>query len=150
MTLNTTLIGKRYEPVTIRVDRERADRFAEAVGEDRPPFRDSEAARAEGYQEQVAPPTFVTTAEVAGVAQVVFDRDLGLDFSRVVHAQQSYRWERPIHVGDTLTATPCIAEIRTLGSNEILVVEADVTDEQGQLVCVARETILSRGTAGAS
>jgi acyl dehydratase len=149
MTLNATLVGKRYDPVTLSVDRERADRFAEAVGEDGRPFRGAEAARAEGYPDQVVPPTFVTTAEVAGVAQVVFDRELGLDFSRVVHAQQSYRWERPIHVGDTLTATPSIAEIRTLGSNEILVVEAEIIDADGRLVCVARESILSRGTAGA-
>jgi acyl dehydratase len=148
--LNTALVGRVYETVSVAVDRERALRFADAVGEDGPLYRDPDAARAAGYPDQLVAPTFITAAEVLGVAQVLFDPELGLDFSRIVHAQQSYRFDRPICVGDVLDATPRISDIRSLGSNEVLVVEANVTDAAGRTVAVARGTMLSRGTAGGS
>jgi len=149
MAMNRALIGKVYDSVTATVDRNHALRFADAVGEDGALFHDPAAARAAGYDDQLATPTFVSTLEVAGLAQVIFDPDLGLDFSRVVHSQQSYRWERPIQVGDAVTATPRIAEITTLGKNEVLVVESELTDAAGKTVAIARGSMLARGTAGA-
>ncbi len=149
MPLNQALKGKRYEPVTFEVTREHVTGFAEAVGEDRDIFRDPEAAREAGYAQQVAPPTFVTTMQMMVSAQVVLDQDLGLDYSRVVHGEQSYEWRRPVVVGDVLSALPRIADIYAKGPNEFLVTEAEITDAQGEMVVVARSTLLSRGTAPA-
>src|SRR5204863_7983644 len=85
MPLNEALKGKEYESVTFEVTRDHVTRFVEAIGEDRDVFRDADAARAAGYAEQVAPPTFVTTMQMMVSAQVVMDQDLGLDYTRVVH-----------------------------------------------------------------
>jgi acyl dehydratase len=146
MPLNQSFKGKEYPPVAVTVDREDVDRFAGAVGEDAPVFRDPEAARAAGYPEQVAPPTFVTRMQIMTSAQVVLDQALGLDYSRVVHGEQSYRWERPIVVGDVLSAVPRIADIYSKKSNEYLVIEAEIKDARGETVVVGRTTLISRGT----
>jgi acyl dehydratase len=149
MPLNQSLKGKTYQELTFDVDRDRVTAFAAAVGEDDPRFTDPEAARAEGFPEQLAFPTFPTVLGILASAQVVADPDLGMDYSRVVHGEQAYEWHRPVVVGDRLRAVPRIADVYAKGPNEFLVVEAEITDADGQVVCVARSTLLSRGTAGA-
>jgi acyl dehydratase len=149
MPLNQSLKGKTYQELTFDVDRDRVTAFAAAVGEDDPRFTDPEAGRAEGFPEQLAFPTFPTVLGILASAQVVADPDLGMDYSRVVHGEQAYEWHRPIVVGDRLRAVPRIADVYAKGPNEFLVVEAEITDADGQVVCVARSTLLSRGTAGA-
>ena len=147
MPLNYELKGKEYNEVSFTVDRDHVIRFCDAIGEENPVFRDPEAAKAAGYDDQIAPPTFITALQLQTSGQVVMDQDLGLNYSMVVHGEQEYEYTRPLKVGETLTATPRIADIYSRGSNEFLITEADIKDESGQVVCVARSTILSRGTA---
>lgn len=147
MPLNQALKGKEYEEVSLTVTRDRVNQFCEAIGEDGPIHRDPEAARAAGYSEQVAPPTFVTVMQIMTSGQIVLDQSLGLDYSRVVHGEQEYLWTRPVHVGDVLKAVPRIADIYVKGPNEFLVTEAEIKDGSGQTVVVARTTLLSRGTS---
>lgn len=150
MALNHELKGKEYQEVTFEVERGRVLQFADAIGEDDPIYRDPEAARAAGFPEQVAPPTFPTVMQIMTSGQVVLDQDLGLNYAVVVHGEQEYDWRRPIVVGDVLSATPRIADIFARGPNEFLIIEAEITDAGGEVVCVARTTLLSRGTAEGS
>jgi acyl dehydratase len=147
MPLNYELKGKEYNEVSFTVDRDHVVRFCDAIGEDNPVFRDAAAAKEAGYDDQIAPPTFVTALQLQTSGQVVMDQDLGLNYSMVVHGEQEYEYTRPLKVGETLTATPRIADIYSRGSNEFLITEAEIKDESGETVCVARSTILSRGTA---
>ncbi len=148
MPLNQSLKGKEYQEIPFRVERDRVTQFARAVGEDDPVFNGAEAAKAAGFGEQVAFPTFPTVMQILASAQVVVDPELGLDYTRVVHGEQEYEWKRPIVVGDELRATPRIADMYSRGPNEFLVIEAEITAADGEVVCVARSTLLSRGTAG--
>src|SRR5438067_13127457 len=132
MPLKQELKGKEYEPVEFDVDRDHVIRFDDAIGEENPLFRDAAAAKEAGFDEQLAPPTFVTAMQIRTSGQVVLDQELGLDYSRVVHGEQSYRWRRPVVVGDVLSATPRVADIYSRGPNEFLGIEADVKDPSGQ------------------
>jgi hypothetical protein len=145
--LNTSLIGKEYAPLSLTVERDHVERFARAIGEGSDVFTDAKAAVAQGYPDQLAPPTFVTTMQIMASAQVAADPDLGLDYTRVVHGEQAYEWKRLAHVGDALTAVPRIADIRVKGPLEFLVVESEIRDGAGDVIMIARTTLLSRGTA---
>jgi acyl dehydratase len=149
MPLNQSLKGKTYPELTFEVERDRVNQFAMAVGEDDARFTDPQTARAEGFPEQLAFPTFPTVLQILTSAQVVVDEQLGLDYSRVVHGEQAYEWRRPIVVGDRLRVAPRIADVYAKGPNEFLVIEAEIVDDGGEVVCVGRTTLLSRGTAGA-
>jgi acyl dehydratase len=146
MALNQALKGKEYQEVSFPVVRQQVLQFADAIGEDDPVFRDPEAAKAAGYPEQLAPPTFVTKMQIMTSGQAVVDQELGLDYSRVVHGEQEYVWVRPVFVGDVLTAVPRIADIFAKKSNEYLVIEAEIKDARGETVAVGRTTLISRGT----
>ena len=147
MAMNYELKGKEYQEVSFTVDRERVVQFCDAIGEENPIFRDPDAAKAAGYPEQVAPPTFVTVMQIMTSGQVVLDQELGLNYALVVHGEQEYEWSRPVVVGDVLSAVPRIADVYPKGPNEFLVTEAEIRDASGQVVVVARSTLLSRGTA---
>ncbi len=147
MPLNQSLKGKTYGEATFEVERDRVTQFSLAVGEDDPRFLEDGAARAEGFPEQLAFPTFPTTVGILASAQVVMDAELGLDYTRVVHGEQEFEWKRPIVVGDVLKSTPRIADVYVRGPNEFLVIESEIIDADGEVVCVARSTLLSRGTA---
>ncbi len=148
MPLNRDLIGKSYPPVTYEVGREKIREFAAAVGETSDVYLNLDAAKDAGYQEQLAPPTFATVLHIKSGPAVLADADLGLDYGRVVHGEQEFEYRRPILAGDVLTATPRIADISARGPHEYLRIETTVTDDSGDVVVIARATLISRGTAG--
>ena len=130
--MNPALVGKVYPAVSFTVSEDDVRRFAAAVGDDRPGV----------------PLTFVARAEiVAGWGPIAADRDLALDFTRVVHAEQDYRWMRPIEVGDVLEATTSIESIRERGEHGFLTMRTDLRGADGSEVVVARSTLLVRGGA---
>ena len=131
MPMNQDLVGKAYPPVPFSVSPERVGAFAAAVGE-----RDS-----------VVPPTIASIPEVVSLSYAIGDRDLGLDYSRVVHADQEYEWDRPLRMGDELIVITTIASIRAKGGHEWLVLESDVRDGGGERVVLARSTLIVRGIA---
>jgi acyl dehydratase len=147
MPLNQSLKGKEYPEVAFTVERNQVLLFADAVSEDAAPFRDPEGAKAAGYSEQVAPPTFVTKVQILSSAQVVTDQELGLNYMMVVHGEQEFEWRRPVVVGDELRATPRIADIYAKGRHEYLVIESELKAASGETVGISRSTLISRGTA---
>lgn len=130
MPLNVALEGKSYPPVRFVVDPEYVRRFAAAIGEE-----------AGGV-----PPTFVTAPEIlAGLAQVVGDPELGMDFTRVVHGGQEYEWRRALRIGEALEVRSTIEDIRAKGGHGFLTLRTEMRDEQGALVVLARSTLIERG-----
>ena len=132
MPLNADLVGKAYPPVRVEVDVERVRAFAHAVS----------------HPGQGVPPTFATVPEIlAGLGNVVRDRDLRVDLSRVLHGDQEYRWERPIEVGETLVAHAMIESIRGKGETEFLGIRTELRDDADELVVLARSTLIVRSVA---
>lgn len=148
MALNKDLIGREYPPVTYEVGREKIREFATAVLESGEIYHDLEAAKEAGFTEQVAPLTFPTILTIRSGTGVILDQDLGLNYALVVHGSQEFEYRRPIVAGDVLSATPRIADITEKGANEYLTIETTITDATGEVVCVGRSTLISRGTAG--
>ena len=52
------LIGQQAEGATITIDAAKSIAFAKVIGETNPLYLDSEAARAAGYEDVLAPPTY--------------------------------------------------------------------------------------------
>jgi acyl dehydratase len=147
VALDQSFVGRSYPPTApYEVGREKIREFAEAIGDANPAYTDREAARALGHPDVIAPPTFVfaITYKAAG-EQVVADPQLGLDFSRVVHGDQTFRYSRPVHAGDRLTVASTVDSIKSMGGHDILSVRGDVRDEAGEHVVTAFTTLVARG-----
>jgi acyl dehydratase len=98
-----------------------------------------------GIREGV-PPTFVTAAESAAFPQVLADRHLDLDFSRVVHGSQGYVFSRPLREGEELAVRARIESIRIRGGNGSVTIAMDLEDAGGVVVCTARSQMIERAT----
>lgn len=95
--------GREYpatEPYS--VGREKIREFATAVGAMHPAHHDLVAARGLGYPDLIAPPTFAVVIAQRAESQYVADPEAGIDFSRVVHADEGFTHHRPIVAGDDL------------------------------------------------
>lgn len=148
MPLNTAWIGRTFpSSAPYEVSREKIREFADAIGDTNPAYRDADAARALGHPDVIAPPTFAIVASMRTTGAVVFDPDLGLDYSRVVHGEQHFVHHRPIRAGDVLVVTPTVRDIRAAGRNELMTIDSDITTVDGEAVCRATNTLVSRGTA---
>ncbi len=148
MALNVELVGKQYPPQTYEVGREKVREFAVAVGDDNPAYRDVDAARALGHADLVAPPTFAVVVTRGPQLSVIDDPELGLDFSRVVHGDQKFRFTRPIVAGEVLHTTASVHSARTMAGNDILTIRSDVADSSGAPVVSVFATLVARAVEG--
>ena len=146
MPVNPELQGRSY-PATAPylVGREKVREFARAVLATSPLNLDPEAARAAGYADVVAPPTFATVVQDATLQQLLADEDAGVDFSRVVHGDQRFTFTRPIVAGDELTATMTVTSVKTLGGHAMVTAESSIADATGAHVVTATSTLVVRG-----
>ena len=146
MVLNPEFIGRAYPAsAPYLVGREKIREFARAIGESNPVFHDRDAALALGYADIIAPPTFATVVAMESSHAVMFDPALGLDFSRVVHAEQSYSYSRPICAGDELVVSSVIQNIRMVAGNDMLTTTASIATVSGEHVLTATSVLVSRG-----
>ena len=146
MSVNPELQGRVFPPVApYLVGREKVREFSRAVFATNPINHDPEAARAAGYADVVAPPTFAVGVQEATLAQLLAEPDAGIDFSRVVHGDQRFSFSRPIVAGDLLTATLTVASVKSLGGHSMVTAESRVVDAAGAHVVTATSTLVVRG-----
>ncbi len=147
--MNPDLVGRAFPPTApYLVGREKVREFARAVFADAPQHSDPEAARALGYADVVAPPTFAMVVQDLTLQQLLGDPDAGIELSRLVHAEQRFRYTRPIVAGDELVATLSVTGIRSMGGNAMITSEAEIVDADGAHV-VTTTSVLLAGEAGA-
>ncbi|MEN3584117.1 MULTISPECIES: MaoC family dehydratase N-terminal domain-containing protein [unclassified Streptomyces] len=145
MALDQSFVGRAYPPTEpYEVGREKIREFAEALGDADPVYTDTEAAKALGHQDVIAPPTFVFAITFKAAGRVVEDPGLGLDYSRVVHGDQKFAYSRPVRAGDRLTVTSTIESIKSLAGNDVLSVRGEVFDEAGEHVVTAWTKLVAR------
>ena len=148
MPLNRAFIGREYtSDQTYEVGREMIRKFADAIGDTNPAYRDPEAAKALGHADVIAPPTFLTVLGFRLGVGPVGDPALGLNYALVVHGEQRYVHHRPVRPGDVLTATSVVEDIRDAGRNELMTIRQEIRTTEGESVATAFNTIVSRGTA---
>ncbi|HKG49972.1 MAG TPA: MaoC family dehydratase N-terminal domain-containing protein [Actinomycetales bacterium] len=143
--VNASFAGRTYPPTPpYEVGREKIREFAEVAGEH--PFHvDPEAARAAGYADVIAPPTFAVIIAQRCDAQLVRDPEAGIDYSRVVHGEQSFRHHRPIVAGDRLVAVLHVDSVRSAGGHSMVTTRSEISTETGETVCTATSTLVVRG-----
>jgi acyl dehydratase len=148
MSLNRDFLGRTFSaPTTYEVGRQKLAEFADAVGDAHEVFRSIGAAEKLGYPDVIAPPTFAITLTASSAEPLVLDPELGLDYSLIVHGEQSFVHHRPIHAGDVLTTGSTITSIKDAGANELLETQTEIRAADGELVCVSTNLIISRGSA---
>ena len=146
MALNAEFVGRVYGPgAPYEVSRVKIADFADAIGEPSELCRDRDAAVKAGYPDVIAPPTFAVAISMNAADEANNDPGLGLDFSMVVHGQQSFSHARPLHAGDVVVATTTIESVKSVGAMSMLVTSTDISTVEGEHVCTAKSMLVERG-----
>lgn len=148
--LDRRIIGKNFAPALNEVEKGAIRRFADALGDNNPLYKDEDFAKANGYGGLLAPPTFPTTfyggvdlREVLGIAQ-----------RSILIGEQSFEYYQAICAGDRIMVTSRVVDIfEKLGSGGVMdfaVIEDEGRDERGELIYRSRRTIIVRPPVRAS
>lgn len=146
MSVNPELVGREFPPTApYLVGREKVREFARAVFATDPQHLDVDAARELGYADVVAPPTFAMVIQDRTLQILLAEPDSGIALERTIHAEQRFRYTRPIVAGDELTATLAVTGVRAVGKASMVTSAAEVTDASGSHVVTATSVLLIGG-----
>ncbi|PFG18905.1 FAS1-like dehydratase domain-containing protein [Serinibacter salmoneus] len=146
MAVDSSRIGSVFTGTpAFEVSRRHVQQFADVVGATSPVHRDLAAARAAGYPDLLAPVTFAVVIAQEAEAQYVADPASGIDFSRVVHAEESFAHHRPIVAGQALGAAVHVDDIVERRGLTMVTTRTEITDADGAAVATVGSTLAIRG-----
>jgi acyl dehydratase len=134
--LDKKWIGQTFPSSTLVVERGRLQFFAKAIGETDPVYTDLAVAKAAGYPDLPAPPTFLFSAELdSGESMAMLDR-MGINIGRILHGEESFTYYKPVCAGDTIVVTPRIEDIydKKNGALEFIVKKLEAKNQHNELV----------------
>lgn len=141
--------GMTLPSYTFQVERVKIKELVQAIGDENPIYTDRDAARAEGYADTPAPPTFITLAfqEFTGFyLQVLADLDIPL--IRAVHGEEEYEYLAEVYPGDLLTIAPFIESIEEKqtksGTLNLVQLRTVVTNRHGTEVLRTSSLLIER------
>ena len=123
--------GKQYDAVTVDLDPEHVAAFAWAIGAD---------------PAQGVPPTYAAVYALGATAPQLFgDEEAGVDFARLLHAEQEFSWERQPQVGDTVTSQARVTSDIERRGMRFVTLETDTKSADGAPRCHSRALFVIRG-----
>jgi acyl dehydratase len=139
-------IGRKSNPSVLPIERTRVQFFAKAIGETAAIHLDPEAARAAGYSDVVAPPTFIFAAELDSGEMDALVRDLGIPLPKLLHGEQTFRFHKVACAGDVVTVQSIVDDIyeKKGGALEFVVSTSRACDQAGELVAEMRSVLVCR------
>lgn len=144
--LDKSKIGYTSSPFVVEVEKGAIRKFADAIGDPNPLYRDEETAKKSPFGAIVAPPTFIQPIIQEVNASV--RKALDYDPKKLLHGEQSYIYYKPILAGDVITCVAKIADIYEKegksGAMDFFVVETTGTNQRGEKVFVARSVLVVR------
>jgi acyl dehydratase len=144
--MNADVAGRVYPPTApYAVGREHLRDFARAVQAGHPAHHDVDAARALGHPDVVAPPTYAVVVAQRAESQLVDDPEAGIDFSRVVHADERFIHHRPIHAGDELVTVLHVDSVVERAGLAMVTTRCEIADAAGSPVATVTSTLAVRG-----
>ena len=157
-------IGRPTGASKVEIERGPVEKFAEAVLDENPVYRDPEAAAAAGLPAIPAPPTYAFSAlqhwgafgeqqppdptggenPLAEIMGALLGKG-GL----ILHGEQEFTYHRPVVVGDVLTSEGQVVDYYTKESSggrtmTFLVTEDVYRDEAGEPVVTSRMNLIHR------
>jgi acyl dehydratase len=139
-------IGHEFPPSALALERGRLRFFARAIGETDPVYTDVVAARAAGYADLPAPPTFLFGVELESGTTDELLNLLAIPLAKVLHGEQGFTYHRPACAGDTITVRSRLVDIydKKGGALEFVVKTSEARNQNDELVAELRTVLVCR------
>ena len=140
--------GKTFPPYEFPIERGKIREFADALGDENPIYRDPAYAAKTPLGGILAPPTMLRSFlyEPRDAVEALKVKD----WSFIVHGEQEFEYLAPVLAGDVLTAQDRIVSIvekesRRAGRLQIAVIETTFRNQRGEVVEIARRSLVETG-----
>lgn len=145
-----SMIGLWSEPVVLEVERGAIARYADAIDDDNPLYRNEEYAKNSKYGGIIAPPGFFGWPVGGGNIEAGMARVVGAvaqaGMLRILDGGIEYNMYAPVRAGDVLVTYGKLADSRekttSQGSMVFLTIEQKYLNQNGVLVALARQTLI--------
>ncbi|MBN1571577.1 MAG: MaoC family dehydratase N-terminal domain-containing protein [Deltaproteobacteria bacterium] len=151
-------VGMEFPEFTFEVEKGKIAEFAMAIsqkeGKDQVDqvYADKDAAKKEGYNDIIAPPTFQTCFVLwAGGGLMPMITALGINLGRLLHGEEEYEYFNPIHPGDVISCKSKVTDMYEKEKKnkpgkfmEFTVLETEMKNQKGELVIKGRSTLVER------
>lgn len=148
--LDRTAVGRKSPPTLHEVERGAIRRFAQSLGDVSPLYFDLEHARAAGFSNVPAPPSFPLSFTNGPDLREL----LGVPLRSLLLADLHWEFERTMVAGDRILVSARIAEVGErpgpTGLHEVALLEDEGRDDEGRLVYRGRRTYVFRPTRDVS
>jgi acyl dehydratase len=147
MSVDPSLVGRRYGPYRYELGLEKMREFAYApMGgvpsmsfgaqptDLHPLLHDEEAAKAGPYGSVIAFPTFAVTFAIAPFAAAITDPALKIDLVRLVHGDQDFEFFGVMRPGDVMTTTGELTSIFEKAKMDFVSMRTESRNQRGELV----------------
>jgi acyl dehydratase len=145
MPVNADAVGRSYGPgEPYEVTRVKIREFADAVKAPSDAHRSLEAAKAAGFGDLVAPTTFAVVIAQRAEFPAIMDPEVGVDFSKVVHADERFTYHRPLLAGDVISTVVHVDNIVQRSGISMVTTRAELVDATGAPVATVTSTLAVR------
>jgi len=142
-------VGLHYRhPDHYVVGREKIREYAVAVKNDDAAFFDEKAAGDLGYDRLLAPLTFISVFGYQAQSAFFANANIGINDMQIVQVDQTLKFRKPIHAGDTLYCDVYVDSVRQAHGTDIIVTKNVVTDDNGDVVQESYTTLAGRSGEG--
>ena len=146
-------IGRQLSSFTFDVERSQLRLFAKSIGEKRAMYLDVDAAKAAGYRDLPAPPTFPFTIGMNPADQFDMLKAIDVDLARVLHGEQSFEYFGPICAGDRVRVKREIVDAyeKKSGALSFFVIGLIYEDARSaKPFCTARQVVVARNAVASN
>lgn len=139
-------IGYELGTSVLPIERTRLKFFAKAIGETNPIYLDEEAARAAGYRDLPAPPSFLFAAELDSGTVFSLVEKMEIPVAKLLHGEQSFTWHLPVIAGDVVTVSAKVSDIfdKKNGALQFVVKDSTAVNQNGERVAEMRSVLVVR------
>lgn len=151
-------LGTEFPTFSFEIEKGKIAEFAMAISQKDSKeqvdqiYVDQKAAKDEGYDDIVVPPTFQTCFSLWGSGGLMpMITALGINLGRLLHGEEEYEYFKPIHPGDVITCKTKVTDMYDKEKKkkpgtfmEFTVLETEMTNQKGELVIKASTTLVER------
>ncbi len=135
-------IGTESAALTFDIEAGAIRKFAEAIGDPNPLYRDEAAARHSRHGGIIAPPTFLRS-----VATERMEIPAGPSLERILDGGSEWEYFEPIRPGDRITVVTRLVDLtertsKAIGQMLIVSYETTYTNQLGQVAAKQRTTFI--------
>jgi acyl dehydratase len=139
------LMGQELENEPFEVEKGHIRRFAEAIGDSNPWFRDPEYARKTRFGGIIASPTFMIDISMNRMAYALMDRKPAS--TGFLNGGIEIEYYQPLRVGDTISSTAKLVDLQEKSSKRgkllFMFIELGYRNQRNEAVMKVRNTFIA-------